>query len=199
MTDANPATSHSHSDRDAMPKHSRRLMTIAEGAARVAAGPLLAAFRSEMAVDYKRDLHDVVTIYDKQAEACIRDYVFAHEPNSAMLGEEGGQVGEGEIQWYVDPIDGTRAYVGGQKSWGHSLAVVERGRVTAGVVVLPALERRYSAAKGTASSRPGHGARCRRTRRCSACCSREDRNGHRLCLFRYGLSGRPRDPFARSA
>lgn len=144
MTDANLATSRNQSDRDAMRDYSRRLMTIAEGAARSAAGPLLAAFRSEMAVDYKRDLHDVVTVYDRQAEASIRDYIFAHEPNSAMLGEEGGQVGEGDIQWYVDPIDGTANFARGLAFWCISIAAVEGGSVVAGVVYDPVADLLFS-------------------------------------------------------
>jgi len=145
MTDVNPATSRSQSDRDAMRDYSRRLMTIAEGAARSAAGPLLAAFRSEMAVDYKRDLHDVVTVYDRQAEASIRDYIFAHEPNSAMLGEEGGQVGEGDIQWYVDPIDGTSNFARGLAFWCVSVAAVIDSRVVAGAIYDPVAELMFSA------------------------------------------------------
>ncbi len=145
MTDANTAASRNHPDRDSLPDRARRLMKIAEGAARAAGVPLLAAFRSEMAVDYKRDLHDVVTIHDRQAEALIRDYIFAHEPNSAMLGEEGGQVGDGEIQWYVDPIDGTANFARGLAFWCISIAAVEDGAVVAGVVYDPVAGLLFSA------------------------------------------------------
>ena len=39
----------------------------------------------------------------------------------------------------VDPIDGTRAYVSGQKTWCISAAVVEDGRPIAGILGCPAL------------------------------------------------------------
>ncbi|WDZ79264.1 inositol monophosphatase (plasmid) [Ensifer adhaerens] len=137
MNDANKAVSQKVSVDEERLDRSRRLMRIAEGAARVVGAPLLAAFRSDMVVDYKRDLHDVVTIHDRQAETLIRDFIFDHEPNSAMLGEEGGQVGAGEIQWYVDPIDGTANFARGLAFWCVSIAAVEQGAVVAGVVYDP--------------------------------------------------------------
>ena len=48
----------------------------------------------------------------------------------------------------VDPIDGTRAFVEGQKTWAHALAVVESGRVVAGVVYLPLRDELYTASLG---------------------------------------------------
>ncbi|KOF21029.1 inositol phosphatase [Ensifer adhaerens] len=126
-------------------ERSKRLVEIARGAASEVRAPLLKAFRSDMVVDYKRDLHDVVTIHDKCAEATIRDFIFAHEANSAMLGEEGGQVGEGDIQWYVDPIDGTSNFASGLAFWCVSIAAVEQGEVIAGVVYDPVADLMFSA------------------------------------------------------
>ncbi len=45
----------------------------------------------------------------------------------------------------VDPIDGTRAFIDGQDSFSHALAVVEGGRVVAGVVYLPMRQALYAA------------------------------------------------------
>ncbi|RDL48848.1 Inositol-1-monophosphatase [Ensifer sp. M14] len=126
-------------------ERSKRLVEIARGAAKEVRDPLLKAFRSDMVIDYKRDLHDVVTIHDKRAEATIRDFIFAQEPNSAMLGEEGGQVGDGDIQWYVDPIDGTSNFASGLAFWCISIAAVEQGEVVAGVVYDPVADLMFSA------------------------------------------------------
>ena len=38
----------------------------------------------------------------------------------------------------IDPIDGTRSFMAGEKTWSHSIAVVENGQGIAGVVDLPA-------------------------------------------------------------
>lgn len=48
----------------------------------------------------------------------------------------------------VDPIDGTRSFADGSRTWAHALAVAERGVVTAGVVFLPMRDLMYSAAAG---------------------------------------------------
>lgn len=48
----------------------------------------------------------------------------------------------------VDPIDGTRAFIGGENSWTISLAVVEDGVAIAGVVFAPARDEMYEAARG---------------------------------------------------
>ena len=45
----------------------------------------------------------------------------------------------------LDPIDGTRAFLAGEENFAHALAVVEQGRVIAGVVHMPAKARTYAA------------------------------------------------------
>lgn len=45
----------------------------------------------------------------------------------------------------IDPIDGTRAFIDGQDSFAHSLAIAEDGKVIAAAVYLPAKNRMYSA------------------------------------------------------
>ena len=50
-----------------------------------------------------------------------------------------------EHVFIVDPIDGTRAFIAGERHFSHSLAVARNGLVTAAVVYLPALDRLYTA------------------------------------------------------
>ena len=50
-----------------------------------------------------------------------------------------------EHQFILDPIDGTRAFIAGEDSFSHALAVARQGVVTAGVVYLPALGRMFAA------------------------------------------------------
>lgn len=57
-----------------------------------------------------------------------------------------------EAQFILDPIDGTRAFIAGEDSFSHALAIARNGRVTAGVVYLPALDRLFAAtAEGPAT------------------------------------------------
>ena len=55
----------------------------------------------------------------------------------------------------VDPIDGTRSFVAGEKTWAHSLAVVENGEVTAAAVFLPVRDKMYLAARGDGATLNG--------------------------------------------
>jgi myo-inositol-1(or 4)-monophosphatase len=48
----------------------------------------------------------------------------------------------------IDPIDGTRSFAAGSRTWAHALAVAEKGVVTAAVIYLPQWDLMYTAAKG---------------------------------------------------
>ena len=69
------------------------LLRTAIAAALLPAPGLLAAFRQQMAVDYKRDRHDPVTEHDRRAEAMIRELIFQEVPDSTFMGEEGDTTG----------------------------------------------------------------------------------------------------------
>ncbi|WP_284165119.1 3'(2'),5'-bisphosphate nucleotidase CysQ [Frigidibacter sp. SD6-1] len=60
-----------------------------------------------------------------------------------------------ERLFIIDPIDGTRAFIDGTPDFAHSLAVAEKGWVTAAVVYLPAQDRLYSAGIDTVSTLNG--------------------------------------------
>jgi len=55
----------------------------------------------------------------------------------------------------IDPIDGTRAFIEGSKTFAHSLAIAHKGHVTAAVVFLPMLDRLYVATTTMAASLNG--------------------------------------------
>jgi len=124
---------------------SASLLDVARRAALLVRDPLLAAFRSDMAVDYKVDLHDIVTVHDKQSEVTIRDFILKEVPDSTLLGEEGGSVGNGRVHWYVDPIDGTSNFARGIAFWCVSIAAVIEGEVVAGVIFDPVADNMFSA------------------------------------------------------
>lgn len=144
MPNENALTS-SHSVSENALGRSQRLMDLAKSAALAVREPLLDAFRSAMAVDYKVDLHDIVTVHDKRAEATIRAFILDRESNSAIMGEEGGQIGAGDIQWYVDPIDGTANFARGLAFWCVSIAAVIDGEVVAGAIYDPVADLMFTA------------------------------------------------------
>jgi myo-inositol-1(or 4)-monophosphatase len=124
---------------------SARLRDIAMRAALLVHEPLRAAFRSAMAVDYKVDLHDVVTKHDRESEAAIRAFILAEEPDSAVLGEEDGASGEGRVKWFVDPIDGTSNFARGLAFWCVSIGAVIDDEIIAGAILDPVTGNLFSA------------------------------------------------------
>lgn len=48
----------------------------------------------------------------------------------------------------IDPIDGTRSFVEGSRTWAHSIAVVHKGVATAGAIYLPMRGLLYTAMRG---------------------------------------------------
>jgi myo-inositol-1(or 4)-monophosphatase len=99
--------------------------------------PLLDAFRSQMIIDFKVDRHDPVTEHDRRAEMMIREFIFREIPDSTFMGEEGGSTGSGEVQWFVDPIDGTANFARGLAFWCVSVAAVVGGAIVAGAILDP--------------------------------------------------------------
>ena len=57
--------------------------------------------------------------------------------------------------WVVDPIDGTRDFIRGRDGWAVSIALVEAGRVTIGVLDAPARGDVWCAALGQGATRNG--------------------------------------------
>jgi myo-inositol-1(or 4)-monophosphatase len=130
---------------------SAQLLDVARRAARAVEEPLRKAFRSTMEIDYKRDLHDVVTVHDKETEAALAEFIFREVPDSTMLGEEGGDRGSGRVRWYVDPIDGTSNFARGFAFWCVSIAAVIDDEVVAGVILDPVTGNMFAADLGGAT------------------------------------------------
>lgn len=108
---------------------------------------------------------DVVTEMDQASEALIRRRLLAARPGDAVLGEEGGQTGAGQVRWVVDPLDGTVNYLYGLADWAVSIAAEVAGTVVAGVVAVPSRAEVFSATLGggawlRAGERPPLALRC---------------------------------------
>lgn len=92
-----------------------------------------------------------VTVADLEVDKFLRTTLCSARPDYAWLSEETEDSParfEAERVFIVDPIDGTRAFVAGQRTFAHSLAMVEKGQVTAGVVYLPLRDKLYAAELG---------------------------------------------------
>lgn len=60
-----------------------------------------------------------------------------------------------ERVFIIDPIDGTRSFAEGSRTWAHSLAIAENGIVSAAVIYLPQRDLFYAAAAGQGATLNG--------------------------------------------
>ena len=109
-----------------------RLRTIAASIA-AAAADLVRASDQHRTVATKSTATDIVTATDLAAEARIRELIAVAAPGSLVLGEEGGHAlaGDGDhadIEWIVDPIDGTVNFAYGLPVTAVSVAAAIGGR-----------------------------------------------------------------------
>lgn len=94
---------------------------------------------------------DPVSEADLAVDQFLRTELLSARPGYGWLSEETEDDGSRlsrERVFVVDPIDGTRAFVAGERTWAHSLAIVEAGVPVAAVVFLPARDRLFSSAAG---------------------------------------------------
>ncbi len=108
-------------------------------------------FRANQQVWDKGGGQGPVSEADLEIDRMLREHLSAARPGYGWLSEETEDNDErlsAARVFIIDPIDGTRAFVAGQTTFAHSLAVAENGRVVAAVVHLPLRELTYEATLG---------------------------------------------------
>lgn len=109
----------------------------------------LGYFQSGVRPDFKPD-ESPVTVADRGSEELIRRRIEERYPRHAIVGEEFG-VKESDgatFRWFIDPIDGTKAFIRGLPIYSVLLGLEIEGRVEVGVVCFPALNEMVAAATG---------------------------------------------------
>ena len=92
-----------------------------------------------------------VTEADLAVNGYLLDTLREARPNYGWLSEETEDTPDrlsAETVFIVDPIDGTRSFVEGGRTWAHSVAIAHKGEVIAGAVYLPLRDMLYAAARG---------------------------------------------------
>jgi myo-inositol-1(or 4)-monophosphatase len=127
-----------------------RDLALLTDAAREAGRIALRYWRRDPKVWDKGGDHGPVTEADLAVNDMLKLTLLAARPDYGWLSEETpddpARLGC-ESVFIIDPIDGTRAFVAGEETFSHSLAVAHRGKVIAAVVFLPALDRIYTASE----------------------------------------------------
>ncbi|MCM2291314.1 3'(2'),5'-bisphosphate nucleotidase CysQ [Allorhizobium sp. BGMRC 0089] len=123
------------------------LRLIAEAA--TDAGRLaLSHFGASPEVWWKNEGRSPVSAADYAANALLEARLRPARPGYGWLSEETDDDQtrlDRETVFIIDPIDGTRAFLAGQKTWCVSVAVVHQGRPVAAALVAPALDEIFLA------------------------------------------------------
>lgn len=114
------------------------IVSVTRSAAREAAALVLRGFRKRLLVEHKGAV-DLVTSFDRDSEALLRRRLGGALPFAIVGEEEGGAEGEGDVAFYVDPIDGTTNFVHGHPFWCVSIGLAVARQPVLGVVIAPAL------------------------------------------------------------
>ncbi len=120
-----------------------RIAAIAEDAGRA----ILRHYRTDVVVERKAD-SSPVTVADREAEAMIVTALQAIDPEIPVVAEEAVAAGTapregGDRFWLVDPLDGTREFLGGTDEFTVNIGLIRDGTPVLGVVHAPALGETY--------------------------------------------------------
>ena len=106
----------------------------------------------------KADGAGPVTEADLAIDRYLKQALCASRPDYGWLSEETEDDAarlSRNAAFIVDPIDGTRNFVEGGRTWAISVAVAHHGQVTAGAIFLPRRDKLYAAALGAGASLNG--------------------------------------------
>jgi histidinol-phosphatase len=116
--------------------------------AKQAGGIALRHWNTGLKAETKSDASPV-TLADRECERAIARALEEAFPDDGLLGEEGAaKNSRSGRRWIIDPIDGTRDFLRGNRAWAVLIGLEEAGEVVAGVSYLPAMDEMFTASRG---------------------------------------------------
>lgn len=115
----------------------------------------LSMFRTEIR-QWTKGASSPVSEADIAVDELIRQRLQSVTPDYGWLSEESVDDRSRLVKervWIVDPIDGTRAYLGGREDWSISAALVQQGTPMLAAVFAPATDEFFFASAGNGASR----------------------------------------------
>jgi myo-inositol-1(or 4)-monophosphatase len=130
--------------------------TIAEEAAR-AGGAVAARYFREGVAMRSKDVANLVSDADVEAEHAIAAVIKKAFPSHIILGEEAHEGGDvtAEHLWIIDPIDGTNNFAHQIPHFAVSVAYYHAGVAQCGVIFNPIRDEWHSAARGQGAFHDG--------------------------------------------
>lgn len=118
-------------------------LEFARQLAAAAAAVTRSYFRQSPPISAKSDASPV-TAADREAEQAMRALINRHYPAHGVIGEEHAREhSDAEFVWVLDPIDGTRSFIGGSPLFATLIALLRHGVPIVGVIDFPALGEQY--------------------------------------------------------
>lgn len=110
--------------------------------ARTAGGIAQAHFRRAISIENKGVASfDPVTSADRAIERVLRQMIDERYPGHGVVAEEEGErPSRSPYTWFIDPIDGTRAFMMGSPLWGTLVGLTRAGAPLFGLLSQPVLE-----------------------------------------------------------
>ncbi len=139
------------------PAERQELLDIALEVAREAGRLVIRGWRKRPHVERKSVATDLVTAFDRESEALLRERLHQLTP-FRVVGEEAGPDSSrsGSTAWYVDPIDGTTNFVHGHPFYCVSVGlVIDMNRPIVGAIVAPSLSTEWTGVVGVGAWRSG--------------------------------------------
>ncbi len=96
----------------------------------------------------EKNLNDFVSEIDRHSERIIVDTIHNSYPDHAILAEESGPQGDSEIQWIIDPLDGTTNYLHGFPQFAISIAIKQKEQINHAIVYDPLKQELFTATRG---------------------------------------------------
>lgn len=119
-------------------------------------------FRKSFHIATKTDATPV-TAADKEAEEVMRTILEEVQPEHGIFGEEfGSDRSDADYAWYLDPIDGTKAFIAGVPVFGTLIGLAYRGQPILGIIDQAISGERWVGAQGHPCTLNGTKVNCRK-------------------------------------
>ena len=135
------------------------MLNIAVRAARKAGNLIAKNYETPDAVEAsQKGSNDFVTNVDRDAERLIIEVIRKSYPQHTIIGEESGELTaeDQDVQWIIDPLDGTTNFIKRLPHFAVSIAVRIKGRTEVAVVYDPMRNELFSAVRGQGAQLNGY-------------------------------------------
>lgn len=128
------------------------MLNIAVRAARKAGNHIAKSLENVEKIESTlKGTNDFVTNVDKEAETIIIDTIKNSYPEHCIIAEENGTIDgkDKDVQWIIDPLDGTTNFIKGIPHFAVSIAVRIKGKTEVACVYDPMQNELFTAQRGS--------------------------------------------------